>query len=54
MDQDKLVKEKALEHARAMGCDCEPDIEFVKDGKVGRLTIAHDETCALMTNEDKE
>ena len=30
MDQDEFVKAKALEHARAMGCDCEPDISYTK------------------------
>ena len=54
MDQDKLVKDKALEHARAMGCDCEPDIDFLHVGTVMKLTIAHDKSCALMTKEDKE
>jgi hypothetical protein len=52
MDEEREKVEKhALEHARAMGCDCQPDISYVKTGENGgimSLKIAHDADCALM------
>lgn len=45
---DKLVQQKALEHARAMGCTCEPEIIHSTTGKIMNITIAHDDDCALM------
>lgn len=55
MGQDELVQQKALEHARALGCTCEPEISYTTGGKPGgkvmNLQIAHDEDCALMKDE---
>lgn len=51
MGQDEFVKEKALEHARALGCTCEPDINYTTGGKVMNLQIAHDDDCALMKEQ---
>ena len=51
---EEFVKQAALEHARELGCDCEPEITFsfaageIKGG-VMNLSIAHDPTCALVT-----
>ena len=50
MEQSEYVRQQALEHARALGCDCEPDIAYTTQGKVMNLTIAHDDDCALMVN----
>lgn len=54
---DKLVHEKALEHARALGCTCEPDISYTKvagemKGGIMNLTIAHDDDCALIKGKE--
>jgi len=54
-DQEKLVREKAIEHARALGCTCNPDIEYKIDhsvpGGVMNLSIAHDDWCALVKDK---
>ena len=47
---EEFVKQAALDHARGLGCDCEPDIDFKTEGDVMHLTIAHDDDCALMSD----
>ena len=50
MEDDKaLIEKKAMEHVRALGCDCNPEIAYVIENKVLRLSFAHDNDCTLMT-----
>ena len=46
--EDELIREKVLEHAKAMGCTCEPDISYTKPGDALKLLVAHDDDCAVM------
>jgi hypothetical protein len=41
-----------LQHARALGCTCQPDIQLAKDGDTIRVTVAHDHDCAIMVQQD--
>jgi hypothetical protein len=48
-----IEKERALvlQHARALGCTCQPDIQLAKDGDTIRVTVAHDHDCAIVHDD---
>ena len=54
MASEEFVKQSALAHARAMGCDCEPEIGYTINGAVMHLTIEHDDDCTLMEGNEEE